>query len=156
MSLNKKQINENTENIKHVPWGEKLDNTEAGLKHRRKRNDLTDRHEGTQRLHPLTNEGMRCRWSEAGKGQVREINGKTLAGGKITQREELRSNTRHTRAQFQKKTWDERTTKTGIMTWAAATTDWRNVVGLCCTRMQKRSRPLTVQWYTRLSYRMYN
>ena len=36
---------------------------------------------------------MRYRWNESGKEQVRERNGKTLEGGKITQREELKSNT---------------------------------------------------------------
>ena len=34
---------------------------------------------------------MMNRWSEAGKGQVRKRNGKTLEGGKNTQREELKS-----------------------------------------------------------------
>ena len=58
-----------------------------------------------------------------GKGQVRERNRKTLEGGDITQREELKSNRQHMRAQFQNKTEDKRTTKNRIML--------RNVVGLC-------------------------
>ena len=58
---------------------------------------------------------MKYRWTEAGKGQVRERNEKTLEGGKTTEREELTSDMRHTRAQFQSKAGNT-TTGTGIMT----------------------------------------
>lgn len=72
--------------------GETLEDTEetgsgeARQTHRRKRNNPS-KQEGAQRLYAdtHTNEGMKCRWCEAEKGQVRERSGKTLEGGKTEQ-----------------------------------------------------------------------
>ena len=41
---------------------------------------LEDTTEGAQRLYTHTNGGMSCRWREAGEGQVRQRNGKTVEG----------------------------------------------------------------------------
>lgn len=62
---------------------------------------------------------MKCRWSEAGKGQVRERNGKTQEGGKILEKDTV--------VQFQNKI---RTTRTGIMTIVSVTLHWPDVVWL--------------------------
>ena len=64
----------------------------TGGKHRRKRKDLTKTRGSTETIYRRTNEGMRCRWREAGRGQVREKEWKNTGGREITQREELKSN----------------------------------------------------------------
>lgn len=43
----------------------------TGGNHRRKRKDLTKTRGSTETKYRHSNEGVRCRWSEAGRGQVR-------------------------------------------------------------------------------------
>ena len=79
---------------------------------------------------PHNKERIKYRWIEVGKGQVRERNGKTLEGRKITERVELIRDAQHRRAQFQNKAGNTTTMGTGVMTTREdkllSYTDWES------------------------------